>query len=79
MFYDYRDIFEADFLQEHQEMAEQLAMQVLISVLKGDQNYHYENVAFLCDKDGGIISLAPIMNFLRILCFRTIFPVMYTG
>ena len=34
-------------------MAEQLAMQVLISVLKGDQNYHYENVAFLCDKDGG--------------------------
>lgn len=36
MFYDYRDIFEADFLQEHQEMAEQLAMQVLISVLKGD-------------------------------------------
>lgn len=34
MFYDYRDIFEADFLQEHQEMAEQLAMQVLISVLK---------------------------------------------
>lgn len=62
MFYDYRDIFEADFLQEHQEMAEQLAMQVLISVLKGDQNYHYENVAFLCDKDGGIISLAPMID-----------------
>ena len=43
-------------------MAEQLAMQVLISVLKGDQNYHYENVAFLCDKDGGIISLAPMID-----------------
>ncbi len=23
-------------------------MQVLLSILKGDQNYHYENVAFLC-------------------------------
>ena len=62
MFYDYRDIFEADFFQEHQEMAEQLAMQVLISVLKGYQNYHYENVAFICDKDGGIISLAPMID-----------------
>ena len=30
------------FFQKHQEIAEQLAMQVLISVLRGDQNYHYE-------------------------------------
>ena len=37
-------------------------MQVLISVLRGDQNYHYENVTFLCDKDGGIISLAPMID-----------------
>lgn len=29
---------------------------------EGDQNYHYENVAFLCDKDGGIISLAPMID-----------------
>ena len=47
MFYDYRDIFESEFFQKHEDLAEQLAMQVLISVLKGDQNYHYENVAFL--------------------------------
>ena len=50
MFYDYRDIFESEFFQKHEDQAEQLAMQVLIFVLKGDQNYHYENVAFLCDK-----------------------------
>ena len=62
MFYDYRDIFQSDFFQKHEDLAEQLAMQVLISVLKGDQNYHYENVAFLCDKDGEIISLAPMID-----------------
>lgn len=62
MFYDYRDIFESEFFQKHEDLAEQLAMQVLISVLKGDQNYHYENVAFLCDKEGEIISLAPMID-----------------
>ena len=62
MFYDYRDIFESEFFQKHEDLAEQLAMQVLISVLKGDQNYHYENVAFLCDKKGEIISLAPMID-----------------
>lgn len=34
MFYDYRDIFESEFFQKHEDLAEQLAMQVLISVLK---------------------------------------------
>lgn len=48
MFYDFTLIFGSAYFQQHQEMAEQLAMQVLISILKGDQNYHYENVAFLC-------------------------------
>jgi hypothetical protein len=62
MFYDYRDIFESEFFQKHEDLAEQLAIQVLISVLKGDQNYHYENVAFLCDKEGEIISLAPMID-----------------
>ncbi len=62
MFYDYRDIFESAYFQEHRDMAEQLAMQVLISVLKGDQNYHYENVAFLCGKNGEIISLASMID-----------------
>lgn len=62
MFYDYRDIFESSFFQEHEKVAEQLAMQVLISVLKGDQNYHYENVSFLCGKNGEILGLAPMID-----------------
>ena len=50
MFYDFTSIFEASYFQTHRDMAEQLALQVLVSVVKGDQNYHYENVAFLCKK-----------------------------
>ena len=43
-------------------MAEQLAMQILVSVLKGDQNYHYENIAFVCNKKGEILRLAPMID-----------------
>ena len=62
MFYDYRDILQADYFQEHKEMGEQLAMQILVSVLKGDQNYHYENIAFVCGADGEILRLAPMID-----------------
>lgn len=62
MFYDYTDILEASYFQTHKEMAEQLVMQILVSVLKGDQNYHYENIAFVCGKDGGIRRLAPMID-----------------
>ena len=51
MFYDYTDIFKSDFFKEHADIACNLARHVLVSVLKGDQNYHYENVAFICDMD----------------------------
>ena len=62
MFYDYTSILEADFFKEHQDMAEELAMQVLLSILKGDQNYHYENVAFVCDEAGKILRMAPMID-----------------
>lgn len=62
MFYDYRDIFESGYFREHRETAEELAMQVLISVLKGDQNYHYENIAFVCDDSGEILGMAPVID-----------------
>ena len=62
MFYDYTAVFETDFFQEHTAIAEQLAMQVLVSILKGDQNYHYENVAFLCDNSGKILGMAPMID-----------------
>lgn len=62
MFYDYTDILKADYFQEHKAMGEQLAMQILVSVLKGDQNYHYENIAFVCGTNGEIRRLAPMID-----------------
>lgn len=62
MFYDYTDIFMSDFFKEHESIACDLARHVLVSVLKGDQNYHYENVAFICDEDDRIIRLAPMID-----------------
>ena len=62
MFYDYTEILEADYFQTHRGIAEDLAMQILISVLKGDQNYHYENIAFVCDASGQILRLAPMID-----------------
>ncbi len=62
MFYDYTDILETAFFQEHPQIAEQLAMQILVSILKGDQNYHYENVAFLCDSSNKILRMAPMID-----------------
>ncbi len=62
IFYDYTQIFESAFMQQHEEIAEELAWQVLLSILKGDQNYHYENVAFICDDEGNVLRLAPMID-----------------
>ena len=62
MFYDYTEILEADYFQQHRDIAKELAMQILVSVLKGDQNYHYENIAFVCDASGKILRLAPMID-----------------
>jgi len=62
MFYDYTDILESTYFQTHRELAEELAMQILISVLKGDQNYHYENIAFVCNEAGEILRMAPMID-----------------
>lgn len=62
IFYDYTDIFESEFFQSRKDFGEELAMHVLVSMLKGDQNYHYENVAFLCNGQGEILRLAPMID-----------------
>ena len=59
MYYDYVPIFESQLFQSRKDLAEQLAMQVLLSVLTADENYHYENVAFICDDTGEILRLCP--------------------
>lgn len=59
--YDYTCIFESDLFISNRKLAEDLAMQVLISILKCDQNFHYENIAFIC-KNNEIIRMAPMLD-----------------
>ena len=33
-----------------------------VQVVGGDQNYHYENIAFVCDASGQILRLAPMID-----------------
>lgn len=46
-FYDYTSIFNSELIVNNRYLGEQLAKQVLLSILKGDINYHYENVNFI--------------------------------
>lgn len=62
LFYDYRSIFESEFIQKKTKIGKDLAMQVLLSILKGDQNFHYENVAFVCNEKGRVLRLAPMVD-----------------
>lgn len=56
--YDYTPVFNTNLICKNQELGEQLALQILISILKADQNYHYENVGFIC-KNGKVLRFAP--------------------
>lgn len=56
--YDYTPIFDSKIFKENIEFGRQLALQILLSILKADQNYHYENVSFIF-KEGKPIRLAP--------------------
>ena len=76
MFYDYTEILEAEYFQQHRKMAQELSRQILISILKGDQNYHYENVAFVCNEAGETLRLAPMIDheFSTYFMFPDSFP-----
>ena len=39
-------ILESDFIKNNKEIGEGLAYQILLSVLREDQNFHYENINF---------------------------------
>ena len=59
--YEYDNILNSKFIQNNPKIGEDLALQILLSVLRQDQNYHYENINFLI-KDNNI-SLAPPIDF----------------
>lgn len=61
VFYDYTDILKSDFFKNNPELANQLAYQILISILKGDINYHYENVSIIYE-DNEPVSIAPMID-----------------
>ena len=46
MNYDYTMILESDFIKNNKEIGEGLAYQLLLSILREDQNFHYENINF---------------------------------
>lgn len=61
MIYDFETILDSDFFLVHEDLAEKLAEQVLTSILRRDDNYHYEN-ASLIFKDGKVVRVAPIID-----------------
>lgn len=46
-YYDYSFFFESELLKNNPEIATEISKQILYSILRGDQNYHYENVSFV--------------------------------
>lgn len=61
MFYDYTTIFDSSLIKQNKHLANSLATQILLSILKLDQNYHYENILFK-EKNGTITTLAPSID-----------------
>lgn len=59
--YDYRDILNSDFFRNNKELSENLAEQILCSILRRDDNYHYENISLIF-KDNKVVRIAPIID-----------------
>ena len=59
--YDYETILRSEFFKENKQLGEELAKQILCSMLRRDENYHYENVS-LIEKNGVITRVAPMID-----------------
>lgn len=44
--YDYVEILSSDFFKQNRQLGQEVANQILCSMLRQDQNYHYENMLF---------------------------------
>lgn len=51
VYYDYTFFFESSFFQNNPEIASEISRQILYSILRGDQNYHYENISLIYQGD----------------------------
>ena len=57
IYYDYTNILQSKIFSNNNKLGTDLAKQILISILKNDINYHYENVAFKY-RDNKLVDLA---------------------
>lgn len=60
--YSYVDILNSDFVKNNPLIGDELAFQILLSILRQDYNYHYENVNFIV-QDGNIVGVNPPIDF----------------
>lgn len=56
--YDYTHILRSNFIKNNLPIGEQLAYQILLSILRMDQNFHYENINLINEKN-----VAPPIDF----------------
>lgn len=59
--YSYENILNSTFFTTNKDLGEKLAEQILCSILRRDDNYHYENVS-LIEKNKKISDIAPILD-----------------
>lgn len=59
--YNYENILKSTFFTIRKDLGEQLAEQILCSLLRRDDNYHYENVSLIL-KDNKFDRVAPIID-----------------
>lgn len=59
--YDYVPILNSTFFRSRPDLRKGLSEQILASILRRDDNYHYENVS-LITKNGQITRIAPIID-----------------
>lgn len=56
--YDYTGILESNFIKSNESIGSELAFQILLSILRMDQNFHYENVNL--DEKNNFVPVPPI-------------------
>jgi len=59
--YDYTNILSSNFIKSNRNIGENIAYQILLSILRQDRNFHYENVNFILDNNELIV--APPIDF----------------
>lgn len=59
--YSYKNILDSDIFQKRKDLRQTLEIQILLSILKQDENFHYENISFIV-KENKIVSLCPTLD-----------------